>query len=286
MKMPKNANERRSLVPSNAWVEYFRSNAAAVRPFPWTAGPGLSDAERQTIGASIAEFQLGESSEGAHLLRFGRLHAAETGDADYLAALRLFLAEEHRHAADLGRFMDRAGLPRARRTWVDTVFRALRRRSGLERSIVLLLTAEIVATVYYRALRDATKSALLRVLCEQILNDEATHVEFQAQRLAILRRGRGRVPQAAARALHWSLLASTCLVVWLRHRRVLRAGGFYLWTFAVALRRKTVDALRTADPAGYRFAAPSVRIDEHGWWAPHPAPARRAGPALHDGRIS
>ncbi len=285
MTKPPIVPDRRSVVPSTAWVEYFWSNAATVRAFPWTAGAGLTDAERRTIATSIAEFQLGESSEGAHLLRFGRLHAVETGDADYLAALRLFIAEEHRHAADLGRFMDLAGLPKARRTWVDSVFRALRRRSGLERSIVLLLTAEVVATVYYRGLRDATGSPLLRALCDQILDDEAKHVEFQTQRLAILRRGRPRVRRAASRVAQWVLTCGTCLVVWPRHRRVLRAGGLGLPAFAAALWRDTAIALRLADPARDRFAATTAQIAEHDWWAADPAVARPTARALADRRV-
>ena len=44
-------------------------------------------------------------------------HAADTGDATYVQALRLFMAEEYRHARDLGRVMDLAGIPRVGRTW-------------------------------------------------------------------------------------------------------------------------------------------------------------------------
>jgi hypothetical protein len=42
----------------------------------------------------------------------------------------MFLAEEHRHARDLGRVLDMAGIPRVERLAVDTVFRHLRGSRG------------------------------------------------------------------------------------------------------------------------------------------------------------
>ena len=137
----------------------------------------------------MQEFQLGESSEGRHLMTRAIRHAADTGDVDYIPALRLFIAEEHRHARDLGRVLDLAGIPRVGRTWPDTVFRWLRKGAGLELSIAVLVTAEIIAKVYYAALREATHAPVLRRLCDQILADEVQHVRFQAERVAILRRG-------------------------------------------------------------------------------------------------
>ena len=138
----------------------------------------------------MQEFQLGESSEGRHLMTRAIRHAADTGDVDYIPALRLFIAEEHRHARDLGRVLDLAGIPRVGRTWPDTVFRWLRKGAGLELSIAVLVTAEIIAKVYYAALREATHAPVLRRLCDQILADEVQHVRFQAERVAILRRGK------------------------------------------------------------------------------------------------
>ena len=145
-------------------------------------------------------------------------------DPAYREVIRLFIREEQRHARELGRFMKLADIPLLSRTWPDTVFRWLRHRAGLELSITVLLTAEILAKVYYVGLRDATGSALLQRLCEQILADEIAHVRFQAERLAILRQGRAawrlRTWHGWQRMLFWG----ACWVVWWGHARALRAA--------------------------------------------------------------
>src|SRR3954464_1325897 len=94
-----------AVLPSATWLEFFNINAQAPTCVEWTAAAAaLTDKERSAVASSIAEFQLGESSEGANLLRFGRHYAEVTGNPAYYPALRLFIGEEHRHARDLGRF--------------------------------------------------------------------------------------------------------------------------------------------------------------------------------------
>jgi hypothetical protein len=259
---------------SAAWVEFFRINAQTPTPVDWAAAAAaLTAEERAAVASSVAEFQLGESSEGANLLRFGRHYAEASGDAAYYAALRLFIGEEHRHARDLGRFMDLAGLPRLADTWADSVFRFLRRRAGLEVSIAVLVTAEVIATVYYDALRAATASPLLRGLCDRILTDEAHHVRFQCERLAILRARRGSAALAATAVLHRLLMAGACVVVWRGHRRALRRGGYGFVRFWLALRLAHGKAIRLADPRRYKLKPTSRRIADHPWWVVPPAAA-------------
>src|SRR5262249_5205482 len=157
---------------------------------PWERGAELTDAEREAVAASLQDFQRGESSEGRHFLLCAADHAARTGDPAYLEAVRLFLAEEKRHAQTLARFLQLAGIPLLTRTWPDTAFRWLRKLAGLDVCLSVLVTAEIIAKVYYAAVRAATQSAVLRRVCEQLLKDEVRHVRFQCERLAILRRHR------------------------------------------------------------------------------------------------
>jgi hypothetical protein len=121
------------------------------------------------------------------LYRCAEKYAKSTGDAEYLEAIKLFIKEEQRDSQYLARFMNLANIPLARKIFVDTVFRSLRKLANLECSIGVLITAEIIAKVYYRALHDATQSIFLREICKQILRDEKFDVEFQAERLAILR---------------------------------------------------------------------------------------------------
>jgi len=229
--------------------QYFLHNAANLRPIPWNSGAQLFDAEKSAIANSLREFQLGESSEGKHLILQGKRYAQRSGDATDPIALALFIAEENRHAADLGRFLDLAGIERARRAWSDVVFRWLRHRAGLVLSITVLVTAEIIAQVYYPALRDATTSPILRALCQQIIADEEAHVRFQAERLAILRARKSRVALLLRNVFAPTLFAGACVVVWIQHRKVFRAAGGNIATFWRSAWRHYSAATRRAQPA-------------------------------------
>lgn len=243
-----------SVAGSIAWVQYFRLNAKSLMDIPWERGVFFTDETRAAIASSVQEFQLGESSEGKHLIACAKRHAERSGDTAYVEALGLFIAEENRHARDLGRVLDLAGIDRVGHAWPDTVFRFMRRLAGLELSIVVLVTAEIIAKVYYAALREATGSPVLRRLCDQILRDEVKHVHFQTERVAILRRGRWRWLVAIGQAMHRFLMSGTCLVVWHKHGRAMRHAG---WTFRRFWRdtwTEMRDALGRMDPASYGAA--------------------------------
>ena len=211
---------------SRYWLEYFVANTTSLLEIPWGRGAEITVAERRAIVSSIQEFQLGESSEGRHLLRSAETFAKRTRDPHYPEAMRLFIKEEQRHARDLGRFMDMAAIPRIRHTWPDRVFRRLRQvGGGLEISISVLITAEIIAKVYYAALREATGSSVLRRLCDRILRDEDAHVRFQCDYLAVIRKDRKDWTLALTEALQRFLFFGTCLVVWKSHRRAIKQGG-------------------------------------------------------------
>lgn len=215
---------------SRDWRIHFERNAAALLPIPWDVGPDLTDEEIAAISASLQEFQAGEYSEGRHLYTFAQAYAAKTGDYEYVRAIRLFIAEEQRHALSLGRFLAINGIPLVDTTFKDWVFRRLRNLiSSLELSIAVLVTAELIAKVYYRLLREATQSVVLRRLCDQILSDEQAHVAFQCGHLRKLRGGRGPVALAATLAAQRVLFAGTALVVGWSHRRVIRRGRFTLF---------------------------------------------------------
>src|SRR3954462_13033557 len=174
----------RAMDDSRDWRIHFERNAASLLPIPWETGPDLTDQETAAIAASLQEFQAGEYSEGRHLYRFAQDYAAQTGDYEYVRAIRLFIAEEQRHALCLGRFLAINGIPLSDTTFAARVFRRLRTVvSSLELSIAVLVTAELIAKVYYRVLREATQSVVLRRLCDQILSDEDAHVRFQCGHL-------------------------------------------------------------------------------------------------------
>jgi hypothetical protein len=221
-----------ALESTQRWLAHFHRNACRLLPIPWEAGADLADSDKAAITSSIQAFQLGESSQGRHLMRYAREWAERSGDADYLRAIRALIAEETRHANNLGRFMDLNGIDRIQRRWTDSVFRRLRNVAGtLEISIGVLVTAEIIAKVYYAALRDATKSEVLRTICDQILRDEYKHVEFQTEQLAIMRSNRSAAPLWMTLALHRILFVGTVIVVGWSHRRALARGGYSMGKF-------------------------------------------------------
>src|SRR5688572_4415129 len=151
------------------WKKYYEENACSLLEIPWYVGPELSEEEKLAITSSVQDFQIGESSEGKHLIQYAREYAEKTGDLEYVNAIRVFIAEEQRHARELGNFLKINGIPLVKKTFTDGVFRKLRKLLGnLEISISVLITAEIIAEVYYAALRDATNSLVLKALCKQI----------------------------------------------------------------------------------------------------------------------
>lgn len=224
------------ILGSAHWVRVFRENAERLEPLPWGRGAELTDDERRAVADSIRTFQLGETGEGRHFLEVARRHAEAIGDPLYVEAVAGLIAEEGRHAADLGRFLDLAGVPRKRRNWTDFVFRRLRHLSGLEACVTILLIAEWLAFVSYAALREATGSALLRAICRRILREEVAHVRFQGERLAILRRRRGPLGRRLTTFATRVLFLGTTAVVWWTHRRVFRRAG---WSVREVFRRAT-----------------------------------------------
>jgi hypothetical protein len=189
-------------------------------------------------------------------------YAAKLRDPTFVDAIRLFIVEEQRHGADLGRFLDLAGVPRSERDWGDTLFRAFRYfMSRMEVWVTPVVMVETHAMLYYGAIRRATGSPVLRRICEQILLDEAPHVRFQCERLAILHCRRPRVLRAVTMAVHRVLFAGVTLAIWAGHRRALRAGGYSFRQFWRAAWGKMRHAWRMMDPRSYRWpATPCGRV--------------------------
>lgn len=223
--------KRRSLADFSSWAEIFSAKVNRGELLPWSDGYVLTDAERTRITTSIQQFELGENAEGRSFRAAAARYAERSGDWEYLRALQLFIKEEQRHSSYLRRFMNAQQIPCAEGHWVDDTFRWMRKRAGLELFIVVLVSAELVARPYYRALKAATGSPLLRAICKEILRDEADHLCFQGNALRKLRQGRGRTAAGVVELLQIVLMVGTCVVVWGSHQQVLRSGGYTLRSF-------------------------------------------------------
>lgn len=213
------------------WQEYFRSNQDHFDHLDWRNDDILTPDERRTILSSICQFQRGEYSEGKHFLEF----AKNMKDESYIQALRFFIKEEQDHAIVLGKFMDNHSMEKLKNDWLDNIFRRLRKLADLECTITVLLTAEIISMIYYQALTKATASKLLKQICGQILIDEEMHLQFQSFSLRVLYEKKNILSIFISRILHRILMGGTIVMVWIFHRRVLKAGNYYFFDFFKAV---------------------------------------------------
>lgn len=227
------------------WLEYFQWNSEEPDTFPWQARETLSPLERMRIAKSIATFQLGENSEGSALMKFARAYGDREGVAILPLVTAYFVQEERKHSELLSRFMGMHGIPPRASDWTDAVFRKLRKRFGFEVSVSVLITAELIALVYYRALREATSSRLLRALCNKILDDEKAHVEYESALIRFAQE-RGGWRTRAWRIGQRVLFAATTALVYREHGAVLRAGGYPWDKFSAACRAEFLRAFPDA----------------------------------------
>jgi hypothetical protein len=207
------------------WLNHFEHHALHPRRVPHGLSDVLRPDERELIASSIATFQLGEQSEGRTLLRVAERFAREQQVPDLLKIVELLIREEQRHAALLRAFMQDHRMPLKRTDWTDRIFRLVRRPAGLHLYVCVLICAELIGNVYYRALESVTDCERLQVLCRTIVSDELAHVGFESQLLFTLRAARPAWLSALTRPVHRVFFATTAAVVWLTHRSVLRKAG-------------------------------------------------------------
>ncbi len=208
------------------WLDYFKRNAASESHIPWREKETLSDVEQNRISTSIATFQLGENSEGTHLQKRANDYGLSWDRAELGEVTRLFIKEEQHHAALLARFMKAHNIALKPKQWTDGVFRKLRHMANYEMMLSILITAELIALVYYRALQQQSGSIVLRCICRKILCDERAHVEFESSILRKFHRQPSRIRSFLLRLGHQCLYAGVVTVVYAEHRQVLRAGEY------------------------------------------------------------
>jgi len=213
------------------WLNHFEYHAEHPRSIPAGLDDVLTAEEQRLIAGSIATFQLGEQSEGSTLARAAQRFASTHRIPSLVRIMELFVREEQRHAALLRSFMEDHQIPLKERDWTDRAFRRLRRLAGLELYLCVLITAELIGSVYYRALASATGCQRLKVLCRTLVADELVHVAFESQLLLALRGARPHWSRAMLRLTHRGFLAGTACVVWWTHRSLLRHSGYDARTF-------------------------------------------------------
>jgi hypothetical protein len=216
------------------WLNHFEYHSEHPRSLPAGVPNALTVADRDLIAPSIATFQLGAQSPGSNLLR-AAYHFAQKHSAPQIARItELLIREEQQHAALLQAFMAAHGIPTRQHHWTDRVFRRIRKLAELELILGVLLTAELVGNVYYRALEAVTECQRLRLLCRMMVADELAHIGFESDLLLSMRAQKPAPIRAAIDLAHRSFLWGTALVVWTTHRAVLKKAGYGLWGFVRA----------------------------------------------------
>src|SRR5579862_4766175 len=154
---------------SEQWVNHFKENLQTKR-IDWRQHATISEKEMAVVLSSLQAWQLGETSDGQHLLKASKKYAANIGDAFYVRAVELFIKEEQKHGNNLGKYLDIINQPRIKKNWGDTLFRKIRyMQSSMELWTIAVITVESAAQLYYQSLKTATHCQLLKQICTDIL---------------------------------------------------------------------------------------------------------------------
>lgn len=245
------------LTPLRIWLNHFEYHAQQPRGAAGGAPSILGPEERRLIGRSLATFQLGEQSDGSGLLRAACRFASAHGDELLPRITELFIAEEQRHARLLREFMEEHGIRTRGLHWSDCVFRRVRRLAGFELYLHVLIAAELIGNVYYRALESVTGCQRLRMLCRTLIADELAHIGYESELILELRARKSAPLRTLIRLTHRAFFCAAAGAAWVSHRTVLRRGGY---TAAGFLRRCLEQyAFHLDPPAGWSAAAAGSR---------------------------
>ncbi|MEP6465986.1 MAG: ferritin-like domain-containing protein [Parafilimonas sp.] len=231
---------------SNKWIEHFKSNALQQR-VDWTISPHISEKEVATILHSLQAWQLGETSDGHHLIRASAIYAKKINDTNYVDAVKLFIKEEQKHGNNLGKYIDAIGQRRIKKDWGDTLFRKIRYlNTSMEIWTLAVITVESTAQIFYHALKVATNCKLLQQICTDILIDEAYHIDFQTERLSIIFESKSLTGKILMRNIYTLFFFTTSLVVWFAHKKLFKTGDV---SFKKYLRKMKFKYMKTINRA-------------------------------------
>lgn len=226
------------------WRNHFERNATRPLPQQPLSQP-LSEALRAPLARSIAIFQLGEAGAGRLAQEIDGAHFRHT-DADYVACIKYFVAEEGRHArilAQIVRGLDGALLQHA---WANSLFTFGRRLLGIRFKLIVALVAEVFGLGFYGLVAERLPAGEIADTLREICADEGAHLRFHAEFFATQLDAPWK--RLAFRIAWWSVGLAALAVVLRDHRPALRALGVPLSTAS----RRFVKLLRTAEAAALR----------------------------------
>ncbi|MEO8711529.1 MAG: ferritin-like domain-containing protein [Parafilimonas sp.] len=234
------------MTTSKKWIEHFTGNLMQQR-IDWNLKPSITPQQVSVIIHSLQAWQLGETSEGHHLIRASTIYAKKIADADYVDAVKLFIKEEQKHGNNLGLYIDLIGQPRVKKDWGDTLFRKVRYlNTSMEIWTLAVITVESTAQIFYQALKCATGCTLLQQICSDILTDEAYHIDFQTERLAMIFDSKSFAGKVLMRNVYTLFFFCTSLVVWFAHKKLFQAGGINFKKYLKKMKFKYMKKINKA----------------------------------------
>lgn len=107
------------------WETHFKTNLQLQR-VDWNQQPAITEEEKKEILYSLKAWQLGETSDGKHLLAAAKKYANKIENHHYTRAIEQFIKEEQKHGSNLGKYLDAIGEARSKNDLGDTLFRKIR----------------------------------------------------------------------------------------------------------------------------------------------------------------
>ena len=108
-----------------------------------------------------------------------------------------------------------------------------------------VIVVESTAQIFYHALRNATGCRLLKDICRDILIDEAYHITFQTERLAIIFEEKSAFSKAWRKIVYRYFFYATAGLVWFAHRRLFKAGGISFEAYVHKMRYKYAKTVKS-----------------------------------------
>jgi len=229
---------------TNYWLSHFKANAQQLR-INWDLNPAISEKETEAVLSSLQAWQLAETGEGSNLLAASIKYAQKTGDPQYVDAVKLFIKEEQKHGNNLGRYLDAINKPRIQKNWDDSLFRKVRHlNSNMEIWTITVIVIESTAQLFYQALKDATGCPLLKEICTDILIDEAYHITFQTERLAIIYEDKSPFSKNWRITVYKYFFYATSTLVYFAHRKLFKAGGLTFASYSKKMEYKYIKTVK------------------------------------------
>ena len=236
---------------SSAWRRVFERNALRTARLAGDDAAALPVELRAPLGRSLGRFFLGESGEG-RIVAEARATRDPAFDADTVESVRLYIAEEWRHAREVASVLAAIGTRPPAHTPSEVIFRRGRRLLGLRLKMLTIGAAEVTGIVYYAVLAERVPAASVRALARQISDEEERHLRFQRDFFARAIREHARGPRAIEAAvtagLFVAIAGAGAAIVAAEHGPLLARLGVSRGSFLARCARVAIDALRGRAP--------------------------------------